>query len=95
MRFMVLTLGVCLPFTACSLAGVVTEPLRKFGLGELDQVAISPNGKWMSTCGDGGAFVWDFQTGTMLRQLESHQAPVLALCFSSSVLRNFFRASCL
>jgi WD40 repeat protein len=83
-HFLVLTLGACLAFTACSLADVVTEPLRKFGLGDLDQVAISPDGKWMATSGGGGAFLWDFQTGTLLHRLEAHQSAVIALGFTPS-----------
>ena len=83
-RLLVLTVGAYLVFTACSLADVVTEPLRKFGLGDLQIAAISPDGKWMATCGSGGAFIWNFQTGTMLHRLEAHQASVLALCFSPS-----------
>ena len=80
----VLTLGACLAFSACSLADVVTEPLRKFGLGDLQQVAISPDGKWMATSGGSGAFLWDFQTGTLLHRLEAHQSAVLPLAFSPS-----------
>ena len=79
-----LTLDAWLVFTACSLADVVTEPLRKFGLGDLQQVTLSPDGKWMATSGGGGAFLWDFQTGTLLHRLEAHQSTVLALGFSPS-----------
>jgi WD40 repeat protein len=82
--FLVTTVSACLAFTVCSRADIVTQPLRKFGLGDLQVAAISPDGKWMATCGSGGAFLWDFQTGTMLHRLEAHQAPVLALCFSAS-----------
>src|SRR5882672_2791383 len=81
---LVRTVSACLAFTVCSRADVVTQPLRKFGLGDLQIAAISPERKWMATCGSGGAFLWDFQTGTMLHRLEAHQAPVLALCFSPS-----------
>ena len=83
-KLLVLTLGAVLAFTARSVADVVTEPLRKFGLGDLQQVAISPDGKWMATSGGGGAFLWDFQTGTLVRRLEGHQSAVLALGFPSS-----------
>src|SRR5215510_9339690 len=69
-------------FTICSWADVVTQPLRTFGLGDVEQVAVSPNRQWMATCGSGGAFLWDFQTGTLLHRLEAHQSPVEALCFS-------------
>src|SRR5215468_2104803 len=86
-RILPVYLGVCLSIfssTVCSRADVVTEPLRKFGLGDLQLAAISPDGKWMATGGGGGAFLWDFQTGTMVRRLEAHQAAVTSLCFSPS-----------
>ena len=47
-------------------------------------MSISPDEKWMATSGSGGAFLWDYQTGTMLRRLEAHHRRVLALCFSRS-----------
>ena len=63
---------------------MVTEPLRKFGLGDLQVAAISPDGKWMATCGSGGGFIWDYPTGTLLHRLEAHHREVLTLCFSPS-----------
>jgi WD40 repeat protein len=83
-RFAKMLFGVCLAFTICSRADVVTQPLRKFGLGDLQMAAISPDGKWMATCGSGGGFVWDYQTGTLLHRLEAHHREVLTLCFSPS-----------
>ncbi|HEV8541189.1 MAG TPA: WD40 repeat domain-containing protein [Verrucomicrobiae bacterium] len=83
-KFVIVGLELCLAFTAGSLADVVREPTRKFGLGDLQQVAISPDGKWMATSGGGGAFLWDFQAGTLLHRLEGHQSTVLALGFSPS-----------
>ena len=79
-----ISLGVCLVFPVCLRADVVTQPVRKFGLGDLQVVAVSPDGKWMATGGSGGAFVWDYQTGTLLRRLEAHQTRVNALRFSPS-----------
>src|SRR5262249_642443 len=82
-----ISLGVFLSIfssAVCSRADLVTEPLRKFGFGDLQVAAISPDAKWMATCGGGGAFLWDFQTGTMVRRLEAHQSPVTSLCFSPS-----------
>jgi len=83
-RLLTLSLSACLAFTARSLADTITEPLRKFGLGDLQIAAISPDGRWMATCGSGGAFIWDYQTGTMLHRLEAHHAAVTALCFAPS-----------
>jgi WD40 repeat protein len=38
----------------------------------------------MATCGSGGAFIWDYQTGTLLHRLEAHHREVLTLRFSPS-----------
>ena len=81
-RFPGFAFGLLLAFTAMARADVVTEPLRKFGLGDLLQVAISPDGAWMATAGSSGAFLWDFKSGTVVQRLESHHARVPALCFS-------------
>jgi WD40 repeat protein len=81
-RLLVLSLGWYLAFAFCSQADVVTQPLRKFGLGDLMQVAMSPDGQRMVTSGSSGAFIWDFQNGTVLHRLEAHHTRVLALSFS-------------
>jgi len=81
-HFIRLLLGVGLVFTLCLRADVVTQPLRKFGLGDLTRVAISPDGQWMATSGSGGAFIWDFTNGTVVHRLEAHHTRVGALCFS-------------
>jgi WD40 repeat protein len=80
--FLATALGACLAFTVGSRADVVTEPVRKFGLGDLLQVAISPDRQWMATAGSGGAFLWDFEAGTVVHRLEAHHARVVAICFS-------------
>jgi WD40 repeat protein len=36
----------------------------------------------MATSGSSGAFLWDFQTGTMLHRLDAHHTRVPSLCFS-------------
>src|SRR5262244_534349 len=81
-RLLLISLGACLFLTVCSRADVVTEPLRTFGLGDVKQVAVSPNRQWMATSGSAGAFLWDFQSGALLHRLEAHQSRVEALCFS-------------
>ncbi|MGC3960157.1 MAG: WD40 repeat domain-containing protein [Verrucomicrobiota bacterium] len=77
-----IVLGACFAISICSQADVVTQPVRKFGLGDLSQVAIAPNQQWMATSGAGGAFIWNFTNGTVVHRLEAHQARVGALCFS-------------
>jgi len=64
-------LGVCLAFAVWSRADVVTQPVRKFGLGDLSQVAMSPDGQWMATSGSSGAFLWSFTNGTVAHRLEA------------------------
>ena len=75
-------LGWCLVFTVCSAADVVTRPLRTYGLGDLLQAAISPNGQWVATAGSNGAFIWDFTSGTLQHHLEGNFGTVHTLCFS-------------
>ena len=77
-------LGVSLAIPTGVRADIATQPLREFGLGDLQVAAISPDGQRMATCGGGGAFIWDYQTGTLLHRLEGHHAAVLSLCFSPS-----------
>jgi WD40 repeat protein len=82
-RSLATVLGVCLTFiTVYVRADVVTQPLRKFGLGDLLQVAISPDRQWMATAGSGGAFLWDFEAGVVMHRLEAHHARVSSICFS-------------
>ena len=88
-RFLATVLGACLAFSICSRADVVTQPLRKFGLGDLLQVAISPDRQWMATAGSGGAFLWDFEAGVVVhRRLKGVSPPLgpTAQEFGSPVL---------
>ena len=80
--FLATMLGACVAFTISSRADVVTEPLHRYGLGDLLQATISPDRQWIATCGAGGAFLWDFQSGSVVHRLEAHRARVSALCFS-------------
>jgi len=81
-RFFGVVLGLFLAFTTGAQADVATQPLRKFGLGDLLQVAFSPAGEWMATSGSSGAFIWNYQTGMVVHRLEAHRTRVAALCFS-------------
>lgn len=82
--FLAIALGACLAITVGSRADVVTQPARKFGLGDLLQVTISPDRQWMATAGSGGAFIWNFEAGTVVHRLEAHHARVVAICFSAN-----------
>lgn len=81
-RFLSLAIGASLAFTYLSSADLVTQPIRKFGLGDLLQVAIAPDRQRMATAGSGGAFLWDFDSGAVVHRLEAHQSRVSAVCFS-------------
>lgn len=83
-RALAITLSTCLVLMGEMRADLVTQPLREYGLGDVQKAAVSPNGKWLATCGSGGAFVWDFATGKLLHRLEAHHREVLALCFAPS-----------
>jgi len=62
--------------------GVITEPRRIFGLGDLYFAAVSPNGRHLATAGPSGAFLWDLDHGTVRHHLAAHRGRVSALCFS-------------
>jgi len=81
-RSILMVLAVTLTATVGLRADIVTQPLRKFGLGDLRQVALSPDRQWMATSGEGGAFIWNFTNGMVVRRLEAHHTRVAALCFS-------------
>ena len=51
---------------------IVTQPIRTFGLGTLYAAAYSPDGKYIATCGGGGAFLWDVQIGSCIRTFTGH-----------------------
>ncbi|MBI1289813.1 hypothetical protein GC173_01025 [bacterium] len=61
---------------------IVTDYTRRFGLGTLYSVAYSPDGNFIATCGGAGAFVWDAETGEVLRELVGHASIVSSVVFS-------------
>jgi len=64
-----------------SLGDVVSMPRRLFGLGDVRSMAASPDQQFMATAGQGGAFLWDLQTGDLLHRLEVDWS-VTSLAFS-------------
>ncbi|WP_405955599.1 NB-ARC domain-containing protein [Streptomyces phaeochromogenes] len=49
----------------------------------MNMVAISPDGSWLATGGDGGTVrIWDRATGTSTATLTGHTGPVLAVAIS-------------
>ena len=61
---------------------VDTQPIGTFGLGLLWSVAYSPGGRYMATCGSQGAFLWDIQTGSVIRTFSGHTGGVTSVAFS-------------
>lgn len=66
---------------------VVTQPIRRFGLGTFKSTAYSPDGKHIVTCGGAGAFLWDVETGEVVREFIGHTSPVNSVVFSSDGTR--------
>ena len=81
-RILALTFGGWLASVVCGTADTVTQPDRTYGLGDLLQVAVSPNRQWMASAGSGGAVIWNFTNGTVLHRLEAHSGRVMALSLS-------------
>ncbi len=52
------------------------------GLGSLEAAVYSPDGKYIATAGSLGAFLWDAETGALLRTFLGHTEQVLSVAFS-------------
>lgn len=63
-------------------AEIITNATRVFGLGSLNGAVLSANGTRLATFGQSGAFIWDFQSGTVQHRLEAHRAAVTHAVFS-------------
>ncbi|MHC4534640.1 MAG: GLUG motif-containing protein, partial [Planctomycetota bacterium] len=57
------------------------------GLGSLDAAAYSPDGKYIATAGSLGAFLWDAETGALVRTFLGHTGGVLTVAFSPDGMR--------
>jgi len=66
----------------------VSPPLRGesgemiLGLGSLGAAVYSPDGKYIATAGSLGVFLWDAETGALLRTLIGHTGAVYSVAFS-------------
>jgi WD40 repeat protein len=83
-RGRVLLLASVLILCPCLLpmADVVNRPRRSYGLGDLRAIALSPDGLWLASGGQSGAFLWELSDGQVRHRLEAHEVPVTALAFS-------------
>ncbi|GAI33784.1 unnamed protein product, partial [marine sediment metagenome] len=59
-----------------------TVRLQRFGFGPLDCAAYSPDGKKILTGGDSGAYLWDLETGGLIRQFGRKGHSVTCIAFS-------------
>ncbi|MEK7865348.1 MAG: WD40 repeat domain-containing protein [Planctomycetota bacterium] len=50
--------------------------------GSITKLAVSPDGKRLAVCGQGGAFLYDLSSGTMTRALGGHEGAVFHVAFS-------------
>jgi tetratricopeptide (TPR) repeat protein len=62
-------------------ADVVNRPRRSYGLGDLQAIALSPDGSWLASAGQSGAFLWDLSVGEVRHRLENHGVPVTAIAW--------------
>ena len=66
----------------------VSLPLRGesgemiLGLGTLEAAVYSPDGKYIATAGSLGVFLWDAETGALLRTLIGHTRAINSVAFS-------------
>ena len=71
----------------------VSPPLRGesgemiLGLGSLGAAVYSPDGKYIATAGSLGVFLWDAETGALLRTLIGHTGSVGSVAFSPDGMR--------
>ena len=73
------TLEITAPYTM-PITGKSGETI--LGNGSLLDAVVSPGNKFIASCGGRGTFIWDFETGQLLRFLDGHTAWVNALKFS-------------
>jgi WD40 repeat protein len=82
-HYLVLAAGLLIvSLTHLVAADVVTQPTRSYGLGDLQVLAVSPNGTHLATAGQTGAFLWDLETGQVRHRFEQHGTRVTAAAFS-------------
>jgi len=52
----------------------ILEPIQQFGVGTLLSAVITPDGKNAITSGQHGIFLWDVETGKVIRKIVTNQA---------------------
>ncbi|MBN9691946.1 MAG: WD40 repeat domain-containing protein [Verrucomicrobia bacterium] len=61
---------------------VVTQPVATFGLGGVDTVAVSADGRQLATAGPAGVFCWDAASGSRRFWKQDHGTRVSVVAFS-------------
>ncbi|MBI1291482.1 hypothetical protein GC173_09600 [bacterium] len=61
---------------------VVTDYIRRFGMGTLKSAAYSPDDKFIATCSGAEAYLWDAETGEVVREFAGHTRTVESVAFS-------------
>lgn len=61
---------------------VQAEYLRRLGFGGLWSGALSPDGRFFVTAGNKGAFLWDADTGELVREFRGQGGSIRAAAFS-------------
>jgi WD40 repeat protein len=83
----VVSVGCVLLGVVRSGGGIVEKPKRVYGLGDATVVAASPDLRYIATGGQGGAFLWDAQAGTLKSWLKVEWwATALAFSPTSNVV---------
>lgn len=78
----VMYLGLMIAGAIGGSADTVSEPKAMFGLGDLQSVAVSTDGRHLATAGRTGAYLWDVESGVLRHRFEYEGGNVPALVFS-------------
>jgi len=80
--FLLFPFYFCLLPSLASPQTTITLAQQFYGLGDLQCAAYSPDGKYIATCGTAGAFLWDIETGEVVRMFLGHSWEVVSVAFS-------------
>jgi len=80
--FCLLPFAFCLSSLPATAATTITLAQQYYGLGDLQCAAYSPDGKYILTGGSAGAFLWDVQTGEVVRIFTGRTRAVSSVAFS-------------
>src|ERR1035441_3743473 len=81
-RVGVLAMGAALLAGTAAQAQEHVRLMPQLGMGLINSVAYSPDGRYVLTGGDNAARLWDAATGQLLRVFAGHALPVNSVAFS-------------